>query len=191
LWPWGQGAIEWPADAVTMFVPQRDYMPVGSLRAVLAYPQRPENVDDAALAAALARCGLESLAGRLDEVDRWQDALSTQERERLAFVRLLLHRPRWIFLDEVMSHLDDADVASLMRIFREELAESTVVTIEHRAGLAEYHDRTLALTRAADAVELLASYRGNGWGNGAPSFWRRLVARARGRWRMGRTPGAR
>jgi putative ATP-binding cassette transporter len=179
LWPWGKGTIEWPAGAATMFVPQRDYMPVGSLRAVLAYPVRPENVDDGVLVAALARCGLESLAGRLDDVERWEDALSSQEREQLAFVRLLVHRPRWVFLDEVMSHLDDAGLASIMRIFREELADATVITIEHRPGLEAYHDRTLTLVRVADAVELLAQYRADAAGDGPPSFWRRLVARAR------------
>ncbi len=179
LWPWGKGTIEWPAGAATMFVPQRDYMPVGSLRAVLAYPVRPENVADAALVAALARCGLESLAGRLDDVERWEDVLSSQERERLAFVRLLVHRPRWVFLDEVLSHFDDTDLATLMRIFREELVEATVITIEHRAGLEAYHDRTLTLVRVAEAVELLTHYRPAAGADGPPSFWRRLVARAR------------
>ncbi len=156
LWTWGSGTIEWPAGAQTMFVPQRDYVPVGSLRAMLTYPAHPATIDDAALAAALTRVGLDHLIGRLDDVEQWKDTLSNSERERLGFARILVHRPRWVFLDEAMGHLDDAELASMMRIFREELAAATVVTIEHRAGLGQYHDRTLHLARAGEGAQLKA-----------------------------------
>ncbi len=155
LWTWGSGVIEWPAGATTMFVPQRDYVPTGSLRAMLAYPAHPATVDEATLTAALARCGLAHLVGRLDDVQRWKDTLSNSERERLGFARLLVHKPGWVFLDEAMGHLDDAELASMMRIFREELADAAVVTIEHRAGLAQYHDRTLSLARVVEGAQLV------------------------------------
>ena len=156
LWTWGSGTIEWPAGASTMFVPQRDYVPVGSLRAMLTYPAHPATIADDVLAAALKRCELEYLVPRLDDVERWKDTLSNSERERLGFARVLIHRPQWVFLDEAMGHLDDRELASMMRIFREELAHATVVTIEHRAGLDQYHDRTLTLVRADEGARLKA-----------------------------------
>jgi putative ATP-binding cassette transporter len=129
---------------------------MGSLRAMLAYPAHPATVDEATLTAALTRCGLAHLVGRLDDVERWKDTLSNSERERLGFARLVVHRPKWVFLDEAMAHLDDAELASMMRIFRDELADAAVVTIEHRAGLAEYHDRTLSLARVVEGAQLVA-----------------------------------
>jgi putative ATP-binding cassette transporter len=153
LWTWGAGTIEWPAGATTMFVPQRDYVPTGSLRAMLAYPAHPATIDEAQLSAALTRCGLAHLAGRLDDVERWKDTLSMRSASGLVFARLLVHRPKWVFLDEAMGHLDDAELASMMRIFREELADAAVMTIEHRAGLAEHHDRTLTLARVVEGAQ--------------------------------------
>jgi putative ATP-binding cassette transporter len=155
LWTWGSGTIEWPAGATTMFVPQRDYVPTGSLRAMLCYPAHPATIDEAELTRALARCGLADLASRLDDVERWKDTLSNSERERLGFARLLVHKPKWVFLDEAMAHLDDAELASMMRIFREELKDAAVVTIEHRAGLAQHHDRTLTLARVVEGAQLV------------------------------------
>ena len=80
--------------------------------------------------------------------------LSLGEQQRLAFARLLLHRPRWVFLDEATAALDEANQDSMMRLFREELAESALVSIGHRPGLDAYHDRTLHLMRAPDGARL-------------------------------------
>jgi putative ATP-binding cassette transporter len=178
LWPWGKGTIEWPAGAATMFVPQRDYMPVGSLRAVLAYPMRPENVDDAVLTAALARCGARKPRGSAGR-RRALGGRAVEPGARAPRLRKAGGAPAALDLPR------RGDVASRRRGGRLDHAHlqrgacrRDVITIEHRPGLEAYHDRTLTLVRAADTVEL-TRYRGDAGGDGAPSFWRRLVARAR------------
>ncbi|SFK42450.1 ABC transporter ATP-binding protein/permease [Falsiroseomonas stagni] len=154
LWPWGAGEIRIPPRDRMMFMPQRPYIPLGSLRAALAYPAAPKKFPDAALAAALERCGLPHLVPRLEEEDRWDRVLSLGEQQRLAFARLLLHRPRWVFLDEATAALDEENQDVMMNLFREELAESALVSIGHRPGLDAYHDRTLHLSRAPDGARL-------------------------------------
>jgi putative ATP-binding cassette transporter len=136
------------------FMPQRPYLPLGTLRAALAYPASPKGFADPAMAAALERCALPHLVARLDEEERWDRVLSLGEQQRLAFARLLLHRPRWIFLDEATAALDDENQDAMMRLFREELAESALLSIGHRPGLDVYHDRTLHLVRAPDGAKL-------------------------------------
>ncbi|MGG5810341.1 ABC transporter ATP-binding protein/permease [Falsiroseomonas sp. CW058] len=154
LWPWGSGEIRLPPREKMFFMPQRPYLPLGTLRAALSYPASPKKFADAAMVAALERCALPHLTTRLDEEDRWDRVLSLGEQQRLAFARLLLHKPRWVFLDEATAALDDDNQDSMMRLFREELAESALVSIGHRPGLDAYHDRTLHLTRAPDGARL-------------------------------------
>ncbi|WP_237217591.1 ABC transporter ATP-binding protein/permease, partial [Falsiroseomonas oryziterrae] len=154
LWPWGSGEIRTPPREKMFFMPQRPYMPIGSLRAALAYPAAAKRFPDAAMAAALERCELAHLVPRLDDEERWDRVLSLGEQQRLAFARLLLHRPRWVFLDEATAALDEENQDSMMRLFREELADSALVSIGHRPGLDAYHDRTLHLARAPDGARL-------------------------------------
>jgi putative ATP-binding cassette transporter len=154
LWPWGSGEIRTPPREKMFFMPQRPYIPLGTLRAALAYPASPKRFGDAAMIAALERCEIPHFAPRLDDEDRWDRVMSLGEQQRLAFARLLLHRPRWVFLDEATAALDDENQDSMMRLFREELAESALVSIGHRPGLDAYHDRTLHLLRAADGARL-------------------------------------
>jgi putative ATP-binding cassette transporter len=154
LWPWGSGEIRTPPRERMFFMPQRPYIPLGTLRAALAYPAAAKKFADAAMQAALERCQLAHLIPRLDEEDRWDRVLSLGEQQRLAFARLLLHRPRWVFLDEATAALDEENQDSMMRLFREELAESALVSIGHRPGLDAYHDRTLHLSRAPDGARL-------------------------------------
>jgi putative ATP-binding cassette transporter len=135
-------------------MPQRPYLPLGTLRAAMSYPAPGTKFADAAMKAALQRCALPHLIPRLDEEERWDRVLSLGEQQRLAFARVLLHRPRWVFLDEATAALDEENQDSMMRIFREELAESALVSIGHRPGLDAYHDRTLHLMRAPDGARL-------------------------------------
>jgi len=106
------------------------------------------------MVAALERCELPHFTARLDHEERWDRVMSLGEQQRLAFARLLLHRPRWVFLDEATAALDDENQDSMMRLFREDLAESALVSIGHRPGLDAYHDRTLHLVRAPDGARL-------------------------------------
>jgi putative ATP-binding cassette transporter len=154
LWPWGSGEIRTPPPETMFFMPQRPYIPLGTLRAALAYPAPPRKFTDAAMQAALERCGIPQFAARLDQEDRWDRVMSLGEQQRLAFARLLLHRPRWVFLDEATAALDEENQDSMMRLFREELAGSALVSIGHRPGLDAYHDRTLHLMRAPDGARL-------------------------------------
>jgi putative ATP-binding cassette transporter len=150
-WPWGAGRICVPERGAAMFLPQRPYLPLGSLRAALAYPAQAEAFSETAMDAALARCGLARLAGRLDEEARWDRTLSLGEQQRLAFARALLHRPRWIFLDEATAALDEANQDAMMRLLGDELPASAVVSIGHRPGLDRYHDRVLTLRATPEA----------------------------------------
>jgi putative ATP-binding cassette transporter len=154
LWPWGSGEIRTPPRERMFFMPQRPYLPLGTLRAAIAYPASAKKFASAAMVAALERCQLAHLIPRLDEEDRWDRVLSLGEQQRLAFARLLLHRPRWVFLDEATAALDEENQDQMMRLFREELAESALVSIGHRPGLDVYHDRTLHLLRAPDGARL-------------------------------------
>ncbi len=154
LWPWGSGEIRTPPRERMFFMPQRPYLPLGTLRAAVAYPAPSTKFADPAVRAALERCALPHLVPRLDEEDRWDRVLSLGEQQRLAFARTLLHRPRWVFLDEATAALDEENQDSMMRLFREELAESALVSSGHRPGLDVYHDRTLHLMRAPDGARL-------------------------------------
>lgn len=148
LWPWGTGTIRVPATDTIMFCPQRPYIPLGSLRAAATYPQPPATIDLEAVKRAFVRAGLKYLIPRLDDKDiSWDKMLSGGEQQRLAFVRILLHKPDVLIMDESTSALDEASQESLMNLFKEELAHMTVITVGHRPSLADYHEKRLVLTK--------------------------------------------
>jgi putative ATP-binding cassette transporter len=159
LWPWGTGTIQVPPRSRIMFMPQRPYLPLGTLRAALAYPAEAQHFPKKELKIALKRCGLEHLVERLDEVERWDRVLSGGELQRVAFARLLLHKPGWVFMDEATAALDDEAQTSMMSLFDKELAGSTLISIAHRAGLDVFHDRTLNLVKSAGGARLVAKLR--------------------------------
>jgi putative ATP-binding cassette transporter len=148
LWPWGSGRILRPRRASVAFMPQRPYIPLGTLRHALVYPAADDGVAaDDVLLDALKRCGLSHLADRLDEEDQWDTILSGGERQRLAFARLLVNPPDIIIMDEATSALDEMSQARMMGFLRHELAAATVLSVGHRPGLEEYHDREIYLVR--------------------------------------------
>jgi vitamin B12/bleomycin/antimicrobial peptide transport system ATP-binding/permease protein len=153
-WPWGTGRIRVPDRSTAMFLPQRPYLPLGMLRDALSYPNPAKDFDDAALTAALARCGLDACAKRLDDEERWDRVLSLGEQQRLAFARTLLHRPRWIFLDEATAALDEENQDAMMEMLRDELPETAVISIGHRPGLERHHDRVLVLEASPEGAVL-------------------------------------
>jgi putative ATP-binding cassette transporter len=154
VWPWGAGRIRVPPREHVMFMPQRPYIPLGTLRAAVCYPAAPQQFSDAAIRAALQRCNLPLLVERLAEEDRWDRILSLGEQQRLAFARLLLHKPGWVFMDEATAALDEANQDAIMRLFEEDLAEMSVVSIGHQPGLEAHHRRTLSLVRFPDGARL-------------------------------------
>ena len=154
LWPWGAGRIELPRDARLMFQPQKPYIPIGTLRDAVLYPATML-VDESRLAAALTRCGLRPFVSRLDDEERWDKILSGGQQQRLAFARLLLQQPDIVILDEATSALDEESQHSLMSLFRDELAAATLISVGHRPGLEEYHDRVVELSLEADGAMMV------------------------------------
>ena len=148
LWPWGTGTIMLPDPDTMMFMPQRPYLPLGTLRAALAYPDAPDAFPGAAIERALKRVGLAEFLSMLDVPARLDKSLSLGQQQVIGFARLLLHRPRWVFLDEATSALDELSQKRVMSMFDEELAGATVVSIGHRPGLEAFHPKVLHLVRS-------------------------------------------
>ena len=153
IWPWGHGAVDLPSGNMT-FMPQRPYFPLGTLRDAMLYPGNAQGISDALLEETLAKVGLDHLRPRLDETARWDGILSGGEQQRVAFARVLLTKPEWIFLDEAASALDETGQENIFRLIAEELGESAVVSIGHRPGLEAFHTRELVLVAGEDGAEL-------------------------------------
>lgn len=144
LWPFGSsGHMAGPAREHILFVPQRPYTPQGSLRRAICYPNiRP---DEHQLAAALEACRLGYLKELLDTEDDWQHKLSPGELQRIAFVRILITRPRLVLLDEATAALDEETEAALYRLIRHELPDSIIVSIGHRSTLNAFHNQIICV----------------------------------------------
>ena len=147
IWPFGKGRVCLPAKARTLFLPQKPYLPIGSLRAVLSYPSHEGVFDDERLHAALRDCELPGLVERLDEVQNWALMLSGGEQQRIAFARALLQEPDWLFLDEATSAVDEAMERRLYALLSDRLPSTTIVSVGHRPGLVAFHRRRLAIER--------------------------------------------
>lgn len=148
LWPWGHGEILLPAGAETVFVPQRPYFPIGSLRVALLYPHQDHDVTDDVIADTLLRCGLEHLIPSLDKAEQWSSFLSSGEQQRLSFARVLIRPPGILIMDEPTSSLDELSQFKLMEYMRDMLPRTTVIHAGHRAGLDRFHDRQIRLVRS-------------------------------------------
>jgi putative ATP-binding cassette transporter len=149
LWPYGRGLIQLPKDSRSLFLPQKPYLPVGTLRDALCFPDRADAHSLVAICEALAVSGLERLADRLDEERFWPPVLSPGEQQRLAVARALLVRPDWLFLDEATAALDDAMEAKLYTLLKERLPDAAIISIAHKPSVIAYHDRRLVIDPAA------------------------------------------
>ncbi len=147
LWPWGAGSILRPKDARIAFMPQRPYIPIGTLRAALDYPNDAEPAGDERIGSLLRACGLDHLEPRLDETDNWANILSGGEQQRFAFARVLSKPPDIIIMDEPTSALDEPGQTRMMELLRAEAPGSMVLHVAHRPGLARFHDREIHLKR--------------------------------------------
>ncbi len=152
IWPLGEGEIAKPRDASMMLLPQRPYIPVGTLRGALAYPEPEETYPDGAIVAALETVRLGSFAGRLGEEAAWNQTMSLGEQQRVAIARALLAKPDWLFLDEATAALDENTEAAIYEALTEKLPGTTVVSIGHRSTLIEHHDRQIELRAGSDAL---------------------------------------
>ena len=152
IWPYGHGRVSVPASARVMVVPQKPYLPIGTLRAAVAYPAAPDLYTDAVLRAALVAAQLPDYADRLDEEDNWAQRLSGGEQQRVAIARALLAKPDWLFLDEATSALDEPSEAALYRELAEHLPQTTIVSIGHRSTLAAFHKRRVEMQPSAAGI---------------------------------------
>lgn len=141
LWPFGKGRIDLPSHGTPLFLPQKPYLPLGVLRMVVAYPGAAQHYSDEQIREVLTAVGLNHLVDRLDESRNWGQMLSLGEQQRIAFARALLLQPAWIYLDEATSQLDEESEGKLYTLLRKRLPQAGIVSIGHRATLAQYHDR--------------------------------------------------
>lgn len=152
IWPYGSGRVEHPAGARLLFLPQKSYLPSGTLADALCYPARSQTQDAATLHEVLVACRLGALAERIDTADNWSLRLSPGEQQRLAFGRALLQQPDFLFLDEATSALDEETEAAMYALLVERLPEAAIVSIAHRSTVARWHDHHLRYERATPAA---------------------------------------
>jgi vitamin B12/bleomycin/antimicrobial peptide transport system ATP-binding/permease protein len=147
LWPWGEGNVQVASGAKMFLMPQRAYVPVGTLRRAATYPEPADSKGAEEVADALKRVGLKHLIDRLEEETPWDQTLSGGEKQRLAFARILLHRPDIVVLDEATSALDPDSQDKLMELLTTELDATTIVSVGHRPELEAFHSRKIVLER--------------------------------------------
>jgi putative ATP-binding cassette transporter len=143
IWPYGQGSVVLPERASVLFLPQKPYLPLGTLREAICYPGTLFGRDDPRLLEVLERCGLAHLADRLEASDLWAQVLSGGEQQRVAFARALLLQPALLFLDEATSALDEPSEAALYALLVQALPGTTIVSVGHRSTLRRWHRSTL------------------------------------------------
>jgi vitamin B12/bleomycin/antimicrobial peptide transport system ATP-binding/permease protein len=154
IWPYGHGRIQVPAAARVMFLPQKPYVPIASLRDAVSYPAPAGTFADAQIREALQAAGLLGWDDRLDEAQNWSLLLSGGEQQRLAFARALLHRPDWLFLDEATSALDVASGRALLEAIQRRLPTTTVVSVTHHPEQVAASSRRLVLTPGGEQSTL-------------------------------------
>jgi putative ATP-binding cassette transporter len=156
LWPWGGGEINVQKDARLFLLPQRPYVPTGTLRRAVAYPGAAEDWDIETIGKALDRVGLGHLKDRIEDDEPWDQTLSGGEKQRLTIARVLLHRPDIIVLDEATAALDPESQDDLMKMLSEEMEGLTILSVGHRPELEQFHSRKLTLERKQGGAKLVS-----------------------------------
>ena len=141
LWPFAQGCVDYPAEGNVLFLSQKPYLPLGTLREALCYPLSPQ--PDEVLLPLLEQVGLGAFVSRLDAHDLWSHMLSVGEQQRVAFARALLVKPALLFMDEASSALDEQSEAQLYSLLKSQLPHSILVSVGHRSTLQPFHNRLL------------------------------------------------
>ena len=156
LWPWGDGSVNFHPDRRLFMLPQRPYIPSGTLRRAVAYPGAAEDWTPDQIGEALHKVGLDHLKDKIEEDAPWDQTLSGGEKQRLAFARLLLHRPDIVVLDEATSALDEKSQDRMMEIVTSELPKATIVSVAHRVELEAFHSRKIVLERRKGGAKLVS-----------------------------------
>ncbi|MFF0920529.1 ABC transporter ATP-binding protein/permease [Rhizobium leguminosarum] len=156
LWPWGSGSVNFHADRQLFMLPQRSYIPSGTLRRAVAYPGAADTWPLDEIKSALDKVGLDYLNDKIEEDAPWDQTLSGGEKQRLAFARLLLHQPDIIVLDEATAALDEKSQDKMMQMVIDELPEVTILSVAHRAELEVFHSRKITLERREGGAKLVS-----------------------------------
>ena len=155
IWPYWKGKIALPRGARLLFLPQKPYLPIGTLKHAACYPAKDEGrISDDEAREALRAVGLEHFENELAREENWAQVLSGGEQQRLAFARALLNKPDWLFLDEATASLPEDAQRELYELLRARLPQATVVSIGHRASLREFHARRLEWSGGGEASRL-------------------------------------
>lgn len=144
IWPYWKGRVRLPKGARLLFLPQKPYLPIGTLKRAVSYPGDPDRFTDQQVVEALRAVGFAQLGGDLERNENWAQVFSGGEQQRLAFARALLNEPDWLFLDEATASLPEEDQETLYRVLKERLPRTTLVSIGHRASLRAHHERHFA-----------------------------------------------
>ncbi|MDA9497318.1 ABC transporter ATP-binding protein/permease [Bradyrhizobium sp. CCBAU 11357] len=156
LWPWGGGSVNFHPDRRLFMLPQKPYVPLGTLRRAAAYPAAAEDWTVEQIGEALDKVGLSHLKDKIEEEAPWDQTLSGGEKQRLAFARLFLHKPDIIVLDEATSALDEKSQDKMMELMTRELPMATVVSVAHRTELEAFHSRKIVLERRKGGAKLVS-----------------------------------
>ena len=156
LWPWGSGSVNFHPDRRLFMLPQRPYVPSGTLRRAVAYPGAADDWNADQIGEALHKVGLDHLKDKIEDDAPWDQTLSGGEKQRLAFARLLLHNPDIVVLDEATSALDDKSQDKMMDMVTKELPKATIVSVAHRAELEAFHSRKITLERRKGGAKLVS-----------------------------------
>ena len=159
VWPYVDGTVEVPAGASIMVLPQKPYLPVGTLNGAICYPREAGAYSQAEIATVLDAVELGQLKGSLDVDDHWTQRLSGGEQQRLAIARAMLAKPTWLLLDEATAAMDAALERRIYQSLAATLPGTTVISIAHRDSLADHHKRHLVLTPVADGMAKLQDER--------------------------------
>lgn len=156
LWPWGGGHVDFHPDHHLFMLPQKPYIPTGTLRRAVSYPQAAETWKHEDIGVALEKVGLGQLIEKIEDEAPWDHTLSGGEKQRLAFARLLLHKPNIIVLDEATSALDEKTQDKMMAMLIEELPDATVLSVAHRVELEAFHTRKITLEKREGGARLVS-----------------------------------
>jgi putative ATP-binding cassette transporter len=147
LWPWGSGRVALPASNGVMFMTRQPYVPLGTLRTALTYPSPETTYPDGELVAALECTGLDRLSSSLDRDARWERELTDDELQSLVFTRILLHKPRWVVIDEALDALEEEARQRVLGLFNGELKQAAIIHIGHPETDNTFFTRVLHLIK--------------------------------------------
>jgi putative ATP-binding cassette transporter len=156
LWPWGGGSVNFHPDRRLFMLPQKPYVPSGTLRRAVAYPGAAEDWSIEQIGEALDKVGLKHLIEKIEEDAPWDQTLSGGEKQRLAFARLFLHNPDIIVLDEATSALDEKSQDKMMELVTKTLPKATIVSVAHRIELEAFHSRKIVLEKRKGGAKLVS-----------------------------------